>query len=477
VEKMLTLVNLSAIFKRKYLSLAMVMLFLILIFWNKAYASSQSEIEDYINEFQKKSGVKAVSIVVYEHGKINYYGNVDTKCLYQIGSMTKSFTGLGILKLVDEGKINLDDDISDLLDGFEVYYQGNKAKITVEDLLRHTSGFTNSERDYPGAKAEMSLMEWVNSISKSELKYEPGKYYSYANANYNLLGAIIERVSGKSYQEYMEEEIFIPLGLKNVYAGMPSGNEMICEGTRLGYGMAFKYTIDVMEGRIPAGYIYANIEDMCRYLMIQLGDVQIPEAYKELIDSSHEYLLASKDTSTYFAGWEYYDTGIIGHSGGTANYSSRMIFSKEKDVAVCVLANMNAAASTDRLCDDIFAITCSQETNGFVYDIWRIFDFVFSGISIAGITLPVICIFFTKKRKRVLFCDLTVLILFICQIVIIPMVFQSGWKDIALVWAPWSVLCGLVIELIDIIVLSIIVVIRGKNKDNIEGKKQASRPC
>ncbi|HOA81436.1 MAG TPA: serine hydrolase domain-containing protein, partial [Defluviitaleaceae bacterium] len=152
--------------------------FLVSNTWNKAYATPMNEIQNYIEEFQKKSGVKNLSVVVYNNGNINYYENTNTKCLYQIGSMTKSFTGLGILKLINEGKLSLDDDISDLLDNFELYYNGNRARISVEELLRHTSGFTNSERDYPSANPEMSLMEWVDSISKSELKFELGSSYS-----------------------------------------------------------------------------------------------------------------------------------------------------------------------------------------------------------------------------------------------------------------------------------------------------------
>jgi len=437
-------------------------------FKNKAYAAPKDEIQTYIEEFQKKSGVKNVNAVVYHNGNVKYYGNTDTKSLYQLGSMSKSFTGLGILKLVNEGKLSLNDDISDLLGDFVLYYDGNRARVSVEELLRHTSGFTNSEREYPSARAGMSLMEWVASISGSELKFKPGSNYSYANTNYNLLGAIIESVSGKSYKEYIEEEILNPLELKNVFVGTPSNGEMICEGTRLGYFMTFNYKIDVVEGRIPAGYLYANIEDMGRYLMIQLKEVQIPEEYGKLIDIYHEYLLNSENQSNYFAGWEYFGDGIIGHSGGTPNYSSRMIFSHEKDIAVCVLANMNAAASIDRLCDGIFAIISGQEKQSFVFDVWKIFDIIFSCITFVGIDLIVIAILFIKKSKLVLILNITVLILFVCQIVVIPMVFQSGWKEIALVWAPWSVLGGLITQFIDIIALSIIANMRRKSvgRDN-----------
>lgn len=457
----------------------LLLLFLILNLWHKASAASRNEIQEYIEEFQKKSGVKKVSVVVYEKGKIDYYGNTDTKSLYQIGSLTKSFTGLGILKLVKDGGISLTDDISELLDGFQAYFQGKRAQITVEDLLRHRSGFTNSERDYPSANPEMSLMEWVDSLSGKDLKFEPGIGYSYANTNYNLLGAIIERVSGKSYKEYMETEILLPLQLENVSVSLPPNEAAICQGTRLGYGMTFDYAAAPSEGGIPAGYFYANIEDMCRYLMIQLGEAQIPEGYKELIDFCHEYLLAKEEPGTYFAGWEYVGRGMIGHSGGTAGYSSRILFSKEKKVAVGVLANLNAAASTDRLCNDLFAITCNQEKAGFVFDVWRIFDLIFSGITILGIVLLIIAAFYFKKRKVLFFCVVTMLSLFIGQMLIIPLIFQSGWKKIALVWAPWSVLGGLMTQFIDIIVLSIMAIVRGKDADNSEkgGQPTTDRDC
>lgn len=441
----------------------LVMIFFSLNLWSITYAAPMDEIQGYIEDFQKKSGVKNVNVVVYDNGNVNYYGNTDTKSLFQIGSMSKSFTGLGILKLVNEGKIGLNDDISDLLNDFELYYNGSRARISVEQLLRHSSGFTNSEREYPSASSDMSLMEWVSSISGSELNFEPGSNYSYANANYNLLGAIIESVSGKSYKEYMEEEILIPLKLDNVSVGTPSNKAMICEGSRLGYGMSFEYKIDVKEGRIPAGYLYANIEDMCRYLMIQLGDAQIAQEYKKLVEFSHEYLLNSENKDKYFAGWEDLGNQIIGHSGGTPNYSSRMIFSKEKGIAVCVLANMNAAASIDRLCDDIFAITSGQEKQGFVSDIWKIFDSIYSWITFVGIAVLLLAVFVLKRAKLLLFISATVLILLICQIIIMPLVFQSGWKDIALVWAPWSVLGGLITQMIDLIALPIITMIKRKN--------------
>ncbi len=117
-----------------------------------AEAKNANLIQSYISEFEHKTKCNSMNIVVYDEGKISYYGNTNRDALYQIGSMTKAFTGLGIMKLIQEGKIIPDNKVSDYLSGFAMYYEGKKADILVKDLLSQTSGFINSERDYPSAK-------------------------------------------------------------------------------------------------------------------------------------------------------------------------------------------------------------------------------------------------------------------------------------------------------------------------------------
>ena len=157
-------------------------------------AENSDSIQSLVSEFQKETGCKDVSVVVYENGEASFYG--DSNGLYQIGSMTKAFTGLAIQKLIIEGKLSADDKISDLIPGFEAYYGSEKVDITVQNLLDQKSGFTNNEKDYPSATEEMSLEEWAESMSGKELKSAPGSEYSYSNVNYNLLGLMIEKVSG-----------------------------------------------------------------------------------------------------------------------------------------------------------------------------------------------------------------------------------------------------------------------------------------
>ena len=448
----------------KYQKVFYVVSVLLCILGNSIYLDAKSEniIESNASEFQSKTNCNSVNIVVYDDGEVSYYGNGKEDGLYQIGSMTKAFTGLGIMKLVREGKIVPENEVSAYLPGFEVYYEGEKADITVDELLSQTSGFTNSERNYPSAKENMTLSEWVEQISGSELRYRPGEQYSYSNVNYNLLGTIIEKVSGISYKEYMEQEILIPLGLNHTYVGFSEGEENIVKGTRLGYWKAYHFDSVVREGAIPAGYFYSNINDMCRWIEIWLGQADIPTMYKELIEETRNCLNQDHE---YYAGWEYFDEGVIGHSGGTANYSSRIVFSEENNAGVCVLTNLNVAASTDRLCNDILAITTGKEPDGFSYDIWTVFDNIFSLITIIG-SIFLICIITKYNSIRAMIVgDVTGVVILAGILVIMPTIFQSGWCEILFVWGPWSMLGGMIVLLFDVTVLSI-KIWRWKNHEN-----------
>ena len=218
--------------KRKTVLSLIIIFAITLCLQNNICAAGGKDIESVIKQYQRETKCESVSVVVFVDDEISFYG--DSESLYQIGSMTKSFTGLAIQKLIDEGLVNEDAFVSDYIEGFEAYYESKRVDITVRNLLEQKSGYTNIEKDYPSATEAMTLSEWADSISGRELKFKPGTEYAYSNVNYNLLGLIIETVSGRTYRDYMETEILIPLGLKNTFVGKPDGTGII-EGTRLGF--------------------------------------------------------------------------------------------------------------------------------------------------------------------------------------------------------------------------------------------------
>ncbi|MBE5959769.1 MAG: hypothetical protein E7256_00035 [Lachnospiraceae bacterium] len=413
--------------------------------------NDEEEIEQLIRETKTKAKIPSISVVTVENGKVQYYGD-DSKKLYEIGSMTKAFTALGILYLSKQGQLDLDAEVQMYLHDFAPTYKGKKVSVTVNDLLYQTSGYTNSEKDYPSATANMSLKDWYDTIYNAPLTFAPGTQYAYSNTNYNLLGMLIERVSGQSYAAFMQEKILKPLNLEHTFCGNENLTQDMISGKRLGYGFTFNYEQPIAPGTIPAGYFLSNIEDMGQWIAIQLGTADIPNEYEELILQSHE-LDTNRNAggNDYYAGWITYDDGIMGHSGGTCNYSSRLLYDRKDDIGVCVLTNLNAVASTDRLCEQILARKQGKEIPKFCYDVWRIFDIIFTVVTIVALVMMVVFRYALKRKsKRMIsiLCAILLSVLTITFAIVIPFIFQASWVTIIRIWAPYSMGIGMLFLII-----------------------------
>ncbi|MBQ2183465.1 MAG: beta-lactamase family protein, partial [Lachnospiraceae bacterium] len=339
-------------------------------------------------------------------------------------------------------------------------YNSEKAEITIRNLLEQKSGFTNSEKDYPSASEKMSLEEWAKTISRKELKSLPGTEYAYSNTNYNLLGLVIEKVTGKSYRDYMENEILKPLGLNNTFVDITDDKNII-EGSRLGYRHTFAYAIPVKKAAIPAGYFYSNTEDMARWMNIWMGEEEIPKDLSEALEITKSRL---KEEGDYFSGWEYFSEDLIGHSGGTPNYSSRIVYSDKEKTAVCVLTNLNVASSTDSLCNILFEVikednlqnskgSQSEKEEMITQDVWTVFDIIFSIITLLGIIILLLALII-KNSKILIGLDSLLSLLLALMLILFPIIFGAGLKEILFIWAPISMVGGLAVMALDILLIT-----------------------
>ncbi len=443
--------------RRQWIVLGLVIISIIAVsLRNSIWAADTNDIESLVKQYQRETKCEHVSVVLYDHGNVTWYG--DNEGMYQIGSMTKAFTGLAIQKLINDGLVNEEGLVSEYIPGFTAYYDTAGVDITIRNLLEQKSGYTNNEKDYPSATETMTLSEWADSISGSELKSRPGTEYAYSNVNYNLLGLIVENVSGMSYRAYMEQEILAPLGLGNTSVGVPSGSRIV-EGTRLGYRHVFDFPITVKEASIPAGYFYSNAKDMGRWIEIWTESGNVAERLAESILKIKAQLNEEGD---YYSGWELFADNVIGHSGGTPNYSSRIVFDEKKQIGVCVLTNLNVAATTDSLCNSIFDIMSGKAPAGLNSDIWTVFDLIFVCVTVIAILLlPIILIIRKKPVLIVLGAALAVLLVLV--FILFPIIFGAGMKEILFTWAPWSLAGGLLALVADIVAIVVKLLMRNKN--------------
>jgi putative ATP-binding cassette transporter len=294
--------------------------------------------------------------------------------------------------------------------------------------------------------------------------YYPSQQYDYSNTNYRILGLIIEKVSGQTYEAFLTDAILLPLGLKNTYADLSKipTTASVAGGSRLSFQKTWTYEVPVVQANVPAGYIFSNVADMSRWIQIQMGEIEISEQFQRIIKKSHEPNQGSVvDSSTHYAaGWFINDeTGDIYHSGGTPNYSTNVSIRPSSNNAVCVLTNMNASANTNHIASNVLNILENKPTTANPIDVWMIFDLIFSIITILCLVGTIAYLFFiirrvlyirNGQRKKVksskkwilAFLPSAVLMVISALVVfLIPIIFSSSWRDLCL-WAPFSLILG-----------------------------------
>ena len=287
------------------------------------------------------------------------YGNADvegnapmtTGTIVAIGSATKQFTAVAILQLHDQGKLSVDDEVTKWLP--ELNMAGNK--VTLRHLLAHTAGIVELS-EVPELRAAQLIRNASitrDSVYKIVTRYPPafpvGTMEVYSNAGFWLLGRVIEKVSGMTYEEYIEKRIFSPLGMSR---------SMYCENSKqvpnraLGYGIRGGRSGRVPEiaynGPFAAGAICSTAEDLITWLQaLHGGRVLSPKSYAELIAPAK---LTDGTALRYGMGTVITEdaNGVryVGHSGGGFGYSSETRWYPDAKLAVVVLTNSEPDAIT-----------------------------------------------------------------------------------------------------------------------------------
>ncbi|WP_232230139.1 cyclic peptide export ABC transporter [Bacillus sp. J37] len=350
-------------------SICFLMMILFLLFPQKAFTIADvqpnvsperiSEIEQWVHEQMKKAEIPGMSVTIV-NGKETLYQQgfgysdlsektpVSNATVFEIGSNSKAFTALAVLKLEKEGKLKLNDPVDHYIPWLQVTFNGKPAVITIEQLLHHTSGIPfETIGKLPEGYGENALENTVRILEDYQLNREPGESFEYATINYDVLGLVIERVTGQSYADYMGEQIFKPLGLTDTFIlKEPGVPEETATGYKFGYTDPRPYEPPLFVGNAPAGYIMSNARDMALWLKIQLGTVRNESFDFSLIEASH---LANRTVkpdfngSSYAAGWDVFQKGEgeISHAGNNPTFSSFVSMRPGEEIGVVVLANIN----------------------------------------------------------------------------------------------------------------------------------------
>ena len=278
----------------------------------------------------------------------------DAQTMFRIGSITKQFTAARILRLVEQEKLSLDDDLSEFVPDFPL--QGKK--VTIHQLLNHSSGIKSyTDLGEPWAKVrplELSHAELLALVAEEPFDFEPGTNWHYNNTGYYLLGMVLEKAHGKSYGQVVLDELCTPLGL--LRTRYDSSSDLIRNRAQ-GYGMADGQRRNDeplgMSQPGAAGALLSTGEDLVRWSMaLAGGKVVTPATYASM--TTPLILPNGRDTGYGFGlmTGDLEGQRVVHHGGGIHGFNSLLMHVVPADLHVAVVSN-SERASSDRLAKEI----------------------------------------------------------------------------------------------------------------------------
>lgn len=330
---------------------------------------SSDKVEDLRSLCQAtaETGLFSGAVLVADRGKVIYkeaFGlanrewsipnTVDTR--FRLASVSKQFCTMVVMQLVQEGEIDLDDTIADHLS----YYRADTGdRITIHHLMSHQSGL----QDFTAAfnyRASVSRLpfgkdEFIKEYCSSDLVHEPGTIYSYCNAGYCILGRIIEKVTGRTFERNVQERIFEPLGM--AHSGYDR-NRYVIEKRASGYtrgpfGFENADYIDMDSTPGAAGALYSTVEDMFRWDRALSTDKLLrADLRKKLFTPNRDVpevkAAGGRPHSVYGYGWQIYTrthpvtkrrTRVVNHGGAINGFRAMENRLVDDDAFVIVLCN------------------------------------------------------------------------------------------------------------------------------------------
>lgn len=267
---------------------------------------------------------------------------------FLIGSMSKSFTALALMQLVQAGKVELDRPAQFYLPEFRVADSAASASITLRHLLYHTSGIPTSA---PRATTEGGgLLAQVEALSSVTLESTPGTRHEYASPNYIVLGAIVERVAGMSFAGYVRTQLFTPLDMQHSHVSQEAAmRDGMSRGHRYWFGFPAATILPHEDDRLPTASIIASAEDLGHFMIAQLNagryqgiDVLSADAVVEM----HRGGVAAEGFS-YAMGWrvsrDAQGHARIHHGGIVPHFRGKMVMLPESGWGVVVVTNVSSS--------------------------------------------------------------------------------------------------------------------------------------
>lgn len=310
---------------------------------------TKNKLDNYFCEAASSYNIPGASVVVVNKSRLLYAGNYgECKELsehFLIGGGSKSFTALAIMKLVEQGKLDLNASVNTYLPE-----KGLDDIIKVIDLLHHTSGFSGFQKQ-----------------NEAKATSEYGKF-EYSNVNYDLLGEVIQNVSGKTYAQFIKDEILVPNKMYDTTGDLAKYSSLkFAIGHQNILGSSFEtsicYPLENDWFNVPSGYIASTPEDIVKYLQLYLrggrnekGKRIISQKTIDSMFSNMVFVSDNQDDGCYGLGWQFENVGgkrAYYSNGNNDNYSFNMCIFPDEDIAIAVFSNSSDELVGNEFWDDV----------------------------------------------------------------------------------------------------------------------------
>ena len=325
-------------------------------------AETEAFIDGTMVAFMRDKHIAGVTVSVVKNGSLFFakgYGYADVaarkpvdpaKSLFRIGSISKLFTWTAVMQLVEQGKLDLNRDVNEYLD-FKIPATYPEP-ITLKHIMAHTPGFEEDSRDLFIEDPAMirPMKEWLPAHMPARVR-APGTFSSYSNYATAVAGYIVERVSGMSFDDYIDKNILAPLGMTKTTTRQPLPDRFAADMS-VGYawdqGRFDPKKWEIITGAAPAGSVSASATDMAKFMLAHLGNGAL-NGVRILADSTAQRMHARSqghdDRLPGFALGFYEQSGhglrIFGHGGDTGWFHSDLALIPSENVGVFISTNTN----------------------------------------------------------------------------------------------------------------------------------------
>jgi CubicO group peptidase (beta-lactamase class C family) len=330
-------------------------------------AALRQRIDSFVESERQASGIPGIALAIVHDGAVVHargFGHdgrgkaISADTPFPIGSLTKSFTALLVRQAVDAGQLDADAPVQRYLPWFRVADAEASARITLRHLLNQTSGFSRADGIAPllqGSTA--SITELARGLGTVSLNRPVGERFEYSNLNFVLLGAVLQAVTGRSWQALVQMQVLQPLQMTHSHTDHDAARAAGMTALhRMWFGMPVAQQVSLLPGFAPTGSLVSSARDMSHYLSMLLAEgatpagrvVSSPGALQMLAPAAplHRFRLSAADFEfRYGEGWFVGPFGAANdarwHQGSLASFVAWMVLLPESRQAVVLLINAN----------------------------------------------------------------------------------------------------------------------------------------